>query len=248
MTVPTQALKIWLKSNPNIRLGSDAAVTRIASEGITTFASLLDFDEKSIHYLSGTCKQSIPAIQADDLNNSEAEPSVNGENISTISVCCLIVAVNDAKFYDAAGRIMTPQSMHYRNFLSDFKVEWDAYEDLRTKDYPNLPKVNDKDQDRKIIRWYPIFLDWISSTYGSRSSLHYVLCDNTEVPGEYYDPLLMNTYYGQSGSLLEEFIKRLPHEGPIFKNDNATVYMMIEKSFLGYSVESTIKSYSRKKD
>ena len=56
MTVPTQALKIWLKSNPNIRLGSDAAVTRIASEGITTFASLLDFDKKSIQYLPKTCK------------------------------------------------------------------------------------------------------------------------------------------------------------------------------------------------
>ena len=60
--------------------------------------------------------------------------------------------------------------------------------------------------------------------------MRYVLLDNTKVPSEDKDPLLLNTYYGQSGSLLEEFIERLPHEGPIFKNDNATVYMMIEQS------------------
>ena len=71
MPVPTQALKSWIKSNPNIRLSSDAAVTRIVSEGITTLASLLYFDRKSIQYLLGTCKVSISAIEADDLNNVE---------------------------------------------------------------------------------------------------------------------------------------------------------------------------------
>ena len=87
---------------------------------------------------------SIPAIEAADLNNVEAEPAVNGSNISTFSVRRLLVEVNYAKFYDAVGRLMTPQSMHYGNVLSDFKVEWDAYKYLRTKDYPKVPKVNDK--------------------------------------------------------------------------------------------------------
>ena len=57
-----------------------------------------------------------------------------------------------------------------------------------------------------------------------------VLRGNTEVPGEEEDPLLLNTYCGHSGSLLEELIERLPHEEPIFKNDNTTVYMMIEQA------------------
>ena len=50
MPNPTQAFTSWLKSNPNIRLSSDAAVIRITSEGITTFASILDFYEKIIQY------------------------------------------------------------------------------------------------------------------------------------------------------------------------------------------------------
>ena len=78
------------------------------------------------------------------MNNVVAEHAVNGAKFSTTSVRQLIVAVNAVKFYDAVGRLMTLQSMHYGNFLSDFKVEWDAYEDFRTQDYPNVPRVNDK--------------------------------------------------------------------------------------------------------
>ena len=123
MPVPTQAFKSWMKYNLNIRLSSDASVNRISSEGITTFASLPDFDRKSIQYLPGTCKVSISEIEADDLKNVEAEPAVNGENISTIYVRHLIVSVNATKFYDAVRRLMNLQSMHYGNVLSEFKVE-----------------------------------------------------------------------------------------------------------------------------
>ena len=137
------------------------------------------------------------------MNNVVAEPTVNGASISTIYVRRLIVAVNSAKFYDAVGRLMSLQSIHYGNFLSDFKVKWDAYKYLITKDDPKVPKVNDKEKDIKIIRWDPIFLDCLSSTYVSCGTFLYALRDNTKVHGEDKDPLLLNTYYGNSGSLLK---------------------------------------------
>ena len=46
----------------------------------------------------------------------------------------------------------------------------------------------------------------------------------------------------------EELINRLPHDGPIFRDDNKTVFMMIAKAVAGKSMESTIKIYSRHKD
>ena len=138
--------------------------------------------------------------------------------------------------------------MPYGNFLSDFKVEWDSYKYWRTQDDPKVPKVNYKEPASKIICWDTIFLYFLSSAYGSHGPLRYVMRDNTDVHGEDKGPLLVNTYYGQSGSLLEELIERLPHEVPIFKNNNDTVYMVIEQAVWGSSVESTIKSYSRKKD
>ena len=60
--------------------------------------------------------------------------------------------------------------------------------------------------------------------------------------------MIANSHYGESESMLEELINCLSHEGPIFCDDNKTVFMMISKNVDGTSVESTIKSYPIRKD
>ena len=45
-----------------------------------------------------------------------------------------------------------------------------------------------------------------------------------------------------------ELAARLPHTDPIYKHDNASVFLLIEKSARNTSVESTVKSFARKKD
>jgi hypothetical protein len=250
MPAPTTtiAFRAWLKANTGMKLGYDSSVTRILYEGITNYISLLDFDTKSIQSLPSTCKNAIPAIEANADENIVAELAVAGANISTISTRRLIVAVSAVKYYTSVGRTITPASMHYSNVLADFKVEWEDYESLKKQDDPDVPSISDKDNDRKVIKWVPIFIDCASRTYGSRGPLAYVLRENAEVPTEEDDPLNDQTYFGQSGSLLEELIARLPHTGAIYKNDNATIYMMIEKATRGTSVESTIKGFARRKD
>ena len=57
-----------------------------------------------------------------------------------------------------------------------------------------------------------------------------------------------DAYYGESGSLHDELVARLPHSGPIYKCDNKSVYLKIEKATRGTSVESTVKAFSRPKD
>ena len=47
---------------------------------------------------------------------------------------------------------------------------------------------------------------------------------------------------------MDELIKRLPHTGAIYKNDNKTVYMKIEEAVRGTSVESTVKTFASKRD
>lgn len=51
------------------------------------------------------------------------------------------------------------------------------------------------------------------------------MCKEAEVPLGINDPLDANSYFGGSGSLIEELIVRIPHDGPTFCNDNATVYI-----------------------
>ena len=64
---------------------------------LENFDSLTNFDKKSIKRLPTVCKESIDAIAADIPNRIMAESPVNSATISSISVCCLIVAVEVAK-------------------------------------------------------------------------------------------------------------------------------------------------------
>ena len=246
--MPSVQFKNWLKSTTNIRLSSDRAVNRLIAEGIVNFASLLDLDKKSVEALPSVCKETIPAVAADVNNGIAAEAAVNGANITSISVRRLIVAVNAAYYYHSIGRTLDHRCLHYDNVLSKFKTEWDNYQTLRDLDEPDVPLVNDRDNDRKIIKWAPVFLDCLSRTYGARGPLSYVLREVAAVPAEADDKLANNSYFGKSGSLHDELVARLPHSGPIYKSDNKSVYIKIEKATRGTSVESTVKAFSRLKD
>ena len=82
----TTAFKSMLKANTNMILPSDAAVLRITHEGVTDWASLVDFDRESIEALSKACSKTIPAITADTTNSILDEGEVPSANISSISV------------------------------------------------------------------------------------------------------------------------------------------------------------------
>ena len=98
--------------------------------------------------------------------------------------------MNAAQYYSSVGRTMIPVNMHYTSVLKGFQVEWDSYEDLRDQDDPAAPLVNDKDNERKIIKWVPIFVDCLSRTYCVRGTLVYVVRDDSRVPDVADDPLV----------------------------------------------------------
>jgi hypothetical protein len=248
MPFTTAAFRNWLKGGTNMKLSSNSAVNRITYEGITDFRSLLDFDRESIESLAKSCSKDIVAIEADEANNVAAEPAVAGANLSSISVRRLVVAMHAMKYYDSIGRAPTDANMHYNNVLSGFKSDYEAYVLLKKQDEPEVPLIQDKDKEKKVIKWSPLFEDALSRTFGSKGPLIYILRESIDVPNEDDDPLEANAHYGSSGSMIEELINRLPHTGPIYRDDNKTVFMMISKAATGTSVESTIKSFSRAKD
>ena len=233
---------------------SDAAVLRITHEGITNYDSLLDFDKKIIQILPSTCKEKTPAIASYRANGIAVEPEIPGVNISTISVQRLITSYRAVNYYAPIRRAINGNNMHYQNVLINFKLEYEEFCDLKNHNESSVPKMNDRDGYRKVICWPPIIADAMSRAYGSKRSLSYVLRTNSTVPTEADDPLntneagVINSYFGRSGSLVEELIAQLPHDCPIFKNENATIFAKIEESIRGISVESTIKSFARRKD
>ena len=209
-----------------MKLSTNSAVTRLLHEGITDIDSLIDFDKDSIESLPRACSRAIAAVEADADNDIEAEAAVPAGNLSTASVHRLIVAANAARYYRDIGRTRTVAIMHYNNILAGFKLDFDAYCTLKKQDAPDVPLVYDKDKDKKVIKWAPLFLDAMSRTFGAKGPLRYVLRENAAVPAEAEDPLSENCHYSATaGSMLEELIRRLPHSGPTFRDDNKTVFM-----------------------
>ena len=253
--VVSASFKQYLKSSNNMKLSSDASVTRVTYEGLTNFESLQDFDKKTIEKLPSICKEKIHAINEDIPAGISSEPEIAGANVSSVSVRRLVVASFAAKYYKAVGRNMTAANMHYQNVLAGFKADWEAYMELKKDTAPEAPSIMDRDNDRKVIKWAPIFKDCLSRTFGHRGPLSYVLRDDATVLDEAYDPLksdattgVINSYFGLSGGLQDELVSRLKHTGPIYKQDNASVFLLIEKASRNTSVESTVKAFARTKD
>ena len=142
-------------------------MTGIKYEGITAYPSLEDFYNKSIKSLPATCKVMIPAIAEDVATGITTEQEILGANVSSNSVQYLVVASNGTKYYRSIGRVMTAPNMHYSNILANFKIKWDAYQNLKDKDAPKVPSIDDRDLYRNVIKWDPIFQGCLSRTYGS---------------------------------------------------------------------------------
>ena len=244
----TAAFRLFLKSNPNMRLMSDAAVVRVTYEGVTSYESLADFDKDSLKELARNCRTTIPAVVEDADAGIGAEPEVQGTVISTQSLVRLQVACKAVKYYISVGRTPDGDSLHYANVLQHFKLADEAYEQLKDQDSPEIPDVKDSDKEKKVIKWAPVFMDCMSRTFGVKGPLAYVLRATVEVKPEAEDPLVANAYYGSSGSLQQELIDRLAHGDALYRSDNKTVYMHIEKACRGTSVASTVKTFSRTQD
>ena len=201
MVTTSATFRSWIKASTNMKLSSYDSVLRVTHEGITSYNTLVDFDKADIKNLPSVCKVSIDAIAADVENNIQAEAAVPGAIVSSISVQRRIVDTNAARYYASIGRTMDASSMHYGNILSTFKIEWDAYGEIMSEDDPKVPKIVDRDGDRRIIRWAPIFLDSLYAIIGAKVPLCYFLREEPIVPLEGNDPLDQNAYYGASGGL-----------------------------------------------
>ena len=57
---------------------------------------------------------------------------------------------------------MNVARMHNANVLSWSKIEYEVYADLKEQTEPEVPLVNYRDNNRKVIKWCPIFTDCLS--------------------------------------------------------------------------------------
>ena len=192
-----------MRSAVNMKPSSDASVLRITYEGLTKFESFMYFDRNSIESLSKAWTKNIDSIVADVPNGISEKNAVPGTNISTIWIRRLVVATNSVNYYTVIGKTPDFDNMHFVNVIGGFKTEYNSYVLLKKQTSPKVPLVSDKDKEKKIIKWVPLFEDALSRTFGSNGPLVYIVWDNSKVPNVRDDPLTANAHHGESGSMLE---------------------------------------------
>ena len=116
-----------------------------------------------------------------------------------------MTSVNAAKYYCSISRAMYTQNLGHAIALTTLNIENEAYLSFKDNEQSKVPKINDRDNDRKILRWSHIFKDYLSNSCGSHGPLFCVLRDGPNMNDEVMDSLLDNYYCGESGNLISEF-------------------------------------------
>ena len=229
---------------------------RLSDEGLESIRDFIDFKDDEIAQAIKNMRTTIPPVAGVpaviDANGTvvfAAIPPIPARQGIVISTKChhrLKVASRAWHYYQSIQRSIRSDGMHFSLVLTDFNLKYEAIIKLSKKDKPDVPKIT---KTSTPLRWIESFNDCLYRTYGIRDCpLSYVIRENDVNESEEEDPLQMNKSYGKSGSVLDEMIKRLRHNHPLFKSDNAAVYSLLEEATRGTIYAPTVKPYARKKD
>lgn len=235
---------------------SPSARARLQSEGLTDIRDFADFKEAELAQAIKNIRVTIPAVQGiPAVVNANGDvvfpailpiPAKQGVVLSAKCSHRLKIASRAYHYFKSIERSITSGGMHFENVLKDFNVEYEAVIKLAKEDKPEVPKIT---KNTTPLRWIESFNDCLFRTFGIRDCpLSYVVREESEPAVEADDPLLPQKSYGLAGSVIDELIKRLTHNDPLFKSDNATVYSILESATRGTVYAPTVKPYARKKD
>lgn len=124
---------------------------------------------------------------------------------------------------------------------------------MAKQDVPQVPALT---KPNPPLRWCESFKNVCYNTSGVRKiPLLYIIRENVEVTPEAgtnttvtYDLCKINKSHGSSDSVLEDLILCTSHSHPLFKQDNVTVFTMIEEAAQGSQFATTIQPFKNKKN
>ncbi len=232
---------------------------RLQNEGLSTVDDFIDFHDDELNQAFKNLRTPIPGIPGipAQVNNAGVEiiaevppiaPTPGSPAIIVSAQCIkrLKVASVAYHYYDSIARAHAAPNMNYTTVLRDFYLEWEAVLALNKEDKADVPLLS---KQVPPLKWIESFKNHLFNTFGIRKCpLLYVIREVADVPSEIEDPLSPGKAFGESGSVVDELIKRMSHTNPLFKHDNAMVFALLDQATRGTIYSTTIKPYSRKKD
>ena len=221
---------------PNVNARRDA----IRNEGLSMIGDLVEFYEEDIKTLCASVRK--PGGTIADPNNPNATIPNPGHNIPAIAEKRLRLACYGANLYHLLNRPITPDSLS-RNRLRQFEQHRRTIEE---HDAPEiLPVISKTFGIMKALDLLPTHL---RERLGAKKvALEYVIRED-EQPAPLQALATNRVTSGNYGSLMDELVSRVPHDGSEFTEDNAKVYQVIQDMVAGSSHESSIKAHRRARD
>ena len=224
------------------------AATRahLQTEGISSADDLSEFKDEDLKQISENLRRPgripDPAPNAPPGAMIQQPPFVLGAK----SLTRLTAAANLVRYYETVARPLTPANMRWEPVVKNFMNHWKALTERKKEDNPDTPKIT---RSLPIINWTEAFFDFLHRVIGTRTiPLAYVVRPEAEVPVAV--PVLANgqPYGDEHGSVEAELIARASHNHPLFREDNASVYYLLEEATRSTGYAASIKPFQREKN
>ena len=218
-------------------------VSRLAEEGIERPEDLIEFNSENVKTIVGNLRR--PGGTVPEGRTGRTVPT-QPFKFGAKAVLRLENAIDIMKYYETLDFQVTADMLVYEPTIKNFKMEHNALVERKSMTVIT-PKTS---TNLDVVKWTEAFLDLLSRSVGARNTpLIYVVRIEIEVDND--APLHLpegQCYTAKSGSIEQELITRASHSHPMFKEDNAKVYYLLEEATRGTTYSASIKPYQKRKN
>lgn len=209
---------------------------------IQTAADLANWDDEMLKQLK------------EDLRKPSGTEATNNPNIvipkqpfllSAVSYQRLSIACSLIRYYNAVGRVITPDNLMWNGPMEQFGEYLKGLKAAKDEETPDVPRITQK---LPIMKWTEAFENHLLIVLGAREiPLAYVIRAEAD-PGD-PDELVRGQPYGATaGSITQELVTRATHDHPLFRSDNQTVFNLLDDVLRTTSYAPTLSVYRRTKN
>ena len=156
-----------------------------------------------------------------------------------------MTAAKLVRYYETVARLITLSNMTWGSAVKNFAVQWKALEDKKKDDAPDVPLIT---KALPVIKWTEAFRDYLHRRIGACTiPLAYVIRNDPNVPA--IGAIAAGKPHSEEhGSIEDELIARATHTHALYREDNSSVYYLLEEATRSTSYAASIKPFQRKKD
>jgi hypothetical protein len=225
---------------------SNCTCLQLAHEGIAAPNDFKEFDEEGLSaiFLNLYKPPKMPTAGAAAIAVGQLR-EIPAFEVSAKSKMRLKGAVLIAKFYNDVGRPLDPDNMSWI-VIKRFLEQWKALMECKKAYHGPPPKLT---KNQSVHKWVDLFILYLSQTVGvCNAPLDYIVraiaAMNATPPAcQLGDPHSIET-----GSIGGYLIACMPHNHPLYKVDNGSVFDLIESTVCGHNIATTIALFHHVRD